>query len=550
MSFESALATLIVHSDVETQRLQVAVGTCVRDALDTTAIRVRAACGGTGSCGACVIKYLSGAVNPATLAEYQKLSATEREAGIRLACQIRVLGDAELLLEHPAHVSSWKSIAPEDLIPVEGQLPELQHAVYGLAVDLGTTHIRISLWNRKSGQRIANRSGFNPQSVFGADVLNRLNASLLSDNRSQEMAQLARQAVLEALRDILARDIGEVSPMLKEIGSVIITGNTAMLALLSLNGADQLLNPDNWQQPIDCLPLAHGTWQSEWNLPNAEIKLAPALAGFVGSDLTADIIGTRLTEDSGASLLVDIGTNTELALWDGHRLLVTSVPGGPAFEGVGIRNGMSAEQGAIYRVERMNDGHSLQLSTLGTATARGYCGSGLIDMIAILLETGTLKPSGRFSQNPGPDGFIAETGNPKTAVTPGDVDALQRAKAAIATAMKTLLTSCGLTWESIERLCVCGTFGRHLNIRHAQAIGLLPLLDNEKIELYANATLAGCERALLNDGISLFEHYAALTQVINLSYVPGYDDLYINNLRLRPIIMDTDLTFKAHPRNT
>lgn len=536
-SFDSNFATLIVHSGSETQRLQVAVGTCVRDALDTTSIRVRAACGGTGSCGACVINYLSGAVNLTTLAEYQKLSATERQEGIRLACQMRILGDTELVLEHPAHISGWKSIAPEDLIAVMGHLPELKHSIYGLAVDLGTTHIRISLWNRKTGQRIANRSGFNPQAVFGADVLNRLNAALLTETRSHELAQLARDAVIEALRDILARDIGEVSPMLKEIGSVIIAGNTAMLALLSRYGADQLLNPDNWQRPINCQPLAHGTWQSEWNLPNAEIKLVPALAGFVGSDLTADIIGTRLTESAGAGLLVDIGTNTELALWDGSRLLVTSVPGGPAFEGVGIRNGMSAEHGAIYRAERMIDSHAPKLSTLGAATAKGYCGSGLIDMIAILLETGLLKPSGRFSQNPGPDGFIADPDNSKTALMPSDVDALQRAKAAIATAMETLLTSAGLTWQNIERLCVCGAFGRHLNITHAQAIGLLPSMENGEIELYANATLAGCEIALLNEGEILFDHYASLTQVINLSYVPGYDDLYINNLRLRPFVM-------------
>jgi uncharacterized 2Fe-2S/4Fe-4S cluster protein (DUF4445 family) len=510
-------------------------GDSVRDILDTTDLRVRAACGGTGSCGACVVRLSQGEANPHTLAEYQKLTAEERQQGVRLACQLRPKGDAEIRLDHPAPPSHWKSIPAEDLAPPPGRLPNLERHIYGVAVDLGTTHIRVALWDRKRGQRIATRRGPNPQGVFGADVLNRLDAARARPERAAELARLARAAIVQAVRDILARDVGEVTPMLAEIGQVMLVGNTAMLALLTGRGGEVLLAPDNWERAIDCRPEHPDAWQAQWYMPNAAIALPDPIAGFIGSDLVADLIATRLMDGPPGSLLLDVGTNTEIALWDGRRLLVTSVPGGPAFEGVGIRFGMAAEPGAICRV-RATAGPTFACDTIAGAAARGYCGSGLADAVAVLLGAGVLKPSGRFAVAPGPEGYRLDPANPRSALTGGDVDAFQRAKAATAAAMAELLKLAGLGWRDLSRLVVCGAFGRTLDVTHAQAVGLLPAITPDRIELLADATLAGCERALLAEqGERLFARINGLAHAVNLSLIEGYDNGYIENLRLRPI---------------
>jgi uncharacterized 2Fe-2S/4Fe-4S cluster protein (DUF4445 family) len=529
---------LRVHSTANELHLPVVAGQSVRDLLDTTELRVRAACGGTGMCGACGIQLLNGASNPLTLAEYQKLTADERARGMRLACQLRPLGDMEILLEDPAPPSCWKSLPPEDLSPSPGSLPALVEHIYGVAVDLGTTHIRLALWDRKRGKRIATRHGPNPQGGFGADVLNRLSAAQASPAHAAELAKLARTAIIQAVRDILKRDVGEVTPMLAEIGTVIIVGNTAMLALLTGHGSDDLLAPDFWQLPVDYRLHDAPAWQAQWFMPHARIVLPGAVAGFVGSDLLADLLATRLTTGPAGSLLLDVGTNTEIALWDGQTLHITSVPGGPAFEAVGIRFGMAAEPGAICRVKTRSTAHGQAFicETIGATEPRGFCGSGLADAVAVLLAVGTLKPSGRFAVSPGAEGFRLDPANPRTAITGSDVDAFQRAKAATAAAIAALLKSAAMNWSDLQRLCVCGAFGRTLDIEHAQAVGLLPPIDPARIELAADATLAGCERALLTqEGETLFEEMGAKVHAINLSLLVEYEESYINHLRLEPV---------------
>jgi uncharacterized 2Fe-2S/4Fe-4S cluster protein (DUF4445 family) len=532
------MPTLLIHSATGEQRLEVATGQSVRDVLDVTELRVRAACGGTGTCGACVVKLIGGDVSAPTVAEYMKLTPEERAEGTRLACQLRIKGDAEILVDQPAPPSHWKSIPPENLITPTHHQPGLPAHIYGVAVDLGTTHIRVALWDRKRGKRIATRRGPNPQGAFGADVLNRLDAVRDRPERAAELAKLARTAIIQAVRDILARDVGEVTPMMAEIGEVLIVGNTAMLALLTGHGGADLVDPAYWQQAVDCRPPDLAAWQALWFMPHARIELPAPVAGFIGSDLIADLIATRLAEGPAGAMLIDVGTNTEIALWDGTHLHVTSVPGGPAFEGVGIRHGMPAEPGAICRVRPAGD--SFVCETIGGSAARGICGSGLADAIAVLLAQGKLKPSGRFAVPPGPEGFTLDPANPKSAITGIDIDAFQRAKAATAAAMAQLLLQANLHWNDLHRLCVCGAFGHTLDVAHAQAVGLLPPLDQARIELFADASLAGCEEALLNEnGMDQFAVLTAKTKTINLSLVSGYEDRYIDHLRLRPIQINT-----------
>jgi uncharacterized 2Fe-2S/4Fe-4S cluster protein (DUF4445 family) len=528
------MTKLTIHSAAGTHQIDVADGQTVRDALDITDWRIRAACGGIGSCGACVVQVKSGDVSPLTLPEYQRLNEPARAQGWRLACQLRLNGDTQIHTSHLAKVSPWRSIPAADLILQSFQHREISQYPYGVAVDLGTTHLRVTLWNLRTGQRIASRKGINPQDSFGADVLTRLDAALQHIEKAQKLSELVREAIINALRDMLAREVGEIKLMLPEIGQMTIVGNTAMLALLTSQGYADLLNPDFWQTQINCQPENYATWHAQWSLPNAKIEIFPPIAGFVGSDLTADLIATKLCDGANAAILLDVGTNTEIALWTGKKLLITSVPGGSALETVGIQNGMAAESGAIVHIKQNENG--LILETINHESARGFCGSGLVDAIAVLVATKALKPSGRFAQSTNGQGFALIANNPHTVIMGRDVDAFQRAKAAIGSAMETLLYLAEMTWTDIERLCVCGAFGKHLNIENAQALGLLPPISAEKIELNADASLAGCELALLSDeNFVLFEKIAANAQTFNLSLILDYEDRYINHLLLKPI---------------
>lgn len=528
------MAKLTIHSPAGSHQIDVAEGQTVRDALDATDWRVRAACGGVGSCGACVIQVKSGDVSPFTLPEYQRLDESARAKGWRLSCQLRLNGDTQIHTTHLAKASLWRSIPKTDLMPLSFQCQEISEHVYGMAVDLGTTHLRVTLWNRRTGQRIASRKGINPQECYGADVLTRLDFALQHPEKARKLSQLVRVAILKALRDMLAREVGEIKLMLSEIGQVTIVGNTAMLTLLTGQGYADLLNPDFWQTQIHCQPVDYEEWHAQWLLPHAKITVLPPVAGFVGSDLTADLVATKLCGSSNVAMLIDVGTNTEIALWTGKKLLITSVPGGSALESVGIQNGMPPESGAIFHIKQSENG--LLVETINNELARGFCGSGLVDAIAVLVATKVLKPSGRFAQSTGGAGFSLIADNPHTVIIGHDVDAFQRAKAAIASAMETLLNLAEITWADIERLCVCGAFGRHLNLENAQALGLLPPISLEKIELNADASLAGCELALLNeDNVVLFETITANAQTFNLSSIPSYEDRYINHLLLKPI---------------
>jgi len=326
--------------------------------------------------------------------------------------------------------------------------------------------------------------------------------------------------------------------MLAEIGRVVVVGNTAMLALATEYGSDALMRPDNWQRPIDYHPRDLAAWREHWYMPHAEIVVPGPVAGFVGSDLIANVIATRLDEGPTGSLLLDMGTNTEIALWDGETLHVTSVPGGPAFEGGSILYGMAAEPGAIRRVKTDQSARGFHCEVIGGGEAQGFCGSGLIDGIAMLLAKGIIKRSGRFVTSPGEEGFALDPDNPRTAITGKDIDTFQRAKAATAAAVMELLRQSDMDWSDITRLCVCGAFGHHLDIDHAQALGLLPSISSTLIELYADATLTGSELALLStDGNALFERAARRAHLVNLSLAAEYEDLYINNLPLCSIFV-------------
>jgi uncharacterized 2Fe-2S/4Fe-4S cluster protein (DUF4445 family) len=380
---------------------------------------------------------------------------------------------------------------------------------------------------------------------------------LCAAHESQQTAHILKRLVIDAIgvafMDVAMREgIG-----LEQVVKTIVAGNTAMLALLSGRNSHLLLQPSHWMREIDCLPENPGELAADWGInPKAIIEILPPLSGFVGSDLLAGILTTKLLESEPGTLLIDFGTNSEIALWDGECLSVTSAAGGPAFEGCGISCGIPAEPGAIYQVRELQNyrewsaetrgnsggstlrtnvsGLGLEFRTIDNEKPRGLCGSGIIDLIACLLRSGKLTSIGRFSDEVSGGSIVLLNGNHGPFfLTKRDVDVFQRAKAAISAAVRVLLSMAGMRSVELKRIHIGGAFGHFLDRENSIEIGLLPELSCDAIELCGNSALRGCEELLMaHHSTRVLMDLKAKARLINLAQFEEFDALFMEGLYL------------------
>jgi len=496
---------------------------------------VRSACRGNGACGLCLVQVEAGLVNERTRSERLVLSPEQRELNIRLACQLLPEGDLRVRIINPAEESNWREIPPAHLRCMPSQLASESdwgeaEATYGLAVDLGTTHISVTAWDLKRRARVFSRVGANPQTQYGADVITRLLAAKESPRRSRSIARIVLHALNEALLPVCESD--GFGPA--RVSKVVIVGNTAMIALLTETPSPGLLRSYTWSEPLERARSSFQAWSGVLGIPSsAKFAVIPPLAGFVGSDLLAGVLATRLTEEPG-SLLIDVGTNSEIALWDGTTLWVTSAAGGPAFESSATHCGIPAGIGAIHQVSFRPGSAELEYSVIGGGEAKGLCGTGMIDLIACLLAKGELTPTGKFTRSR-PDGFPVPRKNaPPLRLMSRDVDMFQRGKAAIGLGIRTVLAAARMNAGDLRRICIGGAFGTELDIRNAQAIGLLPQTSPTIVELCGNIALTGCERILLAadqaaSGLAMLRSRAT---TINLGLLPDFEVQFLESLYL------------------
>ncbi|MFH0880386.1 MAG: ASKHA domain-containing protein, partial [Lentisphaerota bacterium] len=520
------------------RRIPFDAGRSLRDILDATDIRVRSGCGGRGACGLCRVRIDAGEGGTPTPNERVYLDTDELDQGIRLACQVRPTRDLRIAILAPASKSLWRSLPDEagqrmrriSPFPWKDLPPEVSTPC-GVAVDLGTTHISLSFYELFSGKWLAGRYGLNPQMCYGSDVMTRLVTASGSPERARAMSGQVVAAIGEGLLDIAARE----GINLERVVRLTLVGNSAMLALLSGQNYDLLLQPSHWMSPVDCLPGRPDLWAVPLGIhPRAWIEVIPPLAGFVGSDLLAGVVSTHLIENGPGGLLIDFGTNSEIALWDGRVLRVTSAAGGPAFEGSGISCGAPAEPGAIHRVSLRNG--VLDFAVISDSEPRGLCGSGLVDLIAALVRSGGLTNKGQFAPDVPQGGFVLARGEQAIVLTKGDVDVFQRAKAAIGTGIQVLLTQAAMGYKDVRRIYVGGLFGRFLDVVNAQEIGLLPVIPPERVERCGNTALAGCAEVLLSFvAVQCLKDLKDQARIINLSCWPDFDDLFLTNLYLQPM---------------
>ena len=321
----------------------------------------------------------------------------------------------------------------------------------------------------------------------------------------------AMEGQLPKLRDQVRNAIGEL--LAKAGGAVdamVITGNTTMLYLLT----------DRDPTCLSAYPFEADTlFDRDWKLGDAAVYLPPCMNAYVGADITCAVLASGMCKGKTA-LLCDIGTNGELALWKDGTLYVTSTAAGPAFEGAGISCGCGSIPGAIDQA--WIEGGELWLHAIGDAAPVGLCGSGLIDVVAALLDLEWMDETGSLEDE---DVTLA----PGVTLLQKDIRAVQLAKAAIAAGIETLLEASGTDCKEVTKLYIAGGFGSHLDLQSAARIGLIPAELTDRVEIIGNAALAGAAQILLDqEKLQQARRIAANSRHWNLGGNPRFNEHYMN----------------------
>ena len=403
------------------------------------------------------------------------------------------------------------------------------------AFDLGTTTIAASLVDTVTGERLAVTGALNPQRRWGADVLARLSAASLPETLYAMRGALALE--MERMAEELLSQAGAASG---ELACVAVAGNPAMEHIaLALPVASLAYPPFRplFSAGKDVTTLDLG-WRRE--LP---AYLLPLPGGFVGGDLLAFLFGLGEGAVPG-TLYLDMGTNAEIALFDGERFLATSAAAGPAFEGGNLRCGMAAFPGAVSGVSIAGDRVTLQ--TIAGATPRGICGSGVLEAVAALVSRGIIEPTGRIRPSVEIESNLANrvqevNGIPAFVLhrdasglvylDQEDIRALQLAKGALRGGMEILLAKAGLTLEDISQVVLTGSFGAVLSPAVLKKVGIFSEKMVRITGFVREGALAGVERMLvLPDGRDRMESLAQKVRVIPLSGTPLFEKLFLANI--------------------
>ena len=297
-------------------------------------------CGGHGKCGKCRVT-VTGEVSDPTEDEKRALSPDELAEGIRLVCRVTVLGDCTVTTAEQGR----GQIVTHGAFPasMSGRTFDPAWSGYGAAIDIGTTTLAARLYDRE-GKLLSETSRLNPQSAWGADVISRMEAAMAGN--AGKIARITRRALDGMLTEMA--DAAEVETT--DIGSVVITGNTVMLHLLTETNVEPLTHAPFAAERLFGEVLTAKKLGLTTLAPDSPVYLPPCIAAFIGADTVTATLASDLREIPETALLCDIGTNGEMVLWHEGALYACSTAAGPAFEGAGISMGMSGRVGAIDRV--------------------------------------------------------------------------------------------------------------------------------------------------------------------------------------------------------
>ena len=453
------------------------------------ALNIPLDCGGKGRCGKCKV-YVSGQLSPLTQAETSLLTQEEIDAGCRLACQTEIEGEYVVHKTHKeddmviqtgfgavdSGISSSLSPAPSNHI--------------GVAVDIGTTTLAAYWYDLTCGQLIDQRSSANPQRIFGADVISRIERAMAGD--LMQLSAVLRRGILELLPEKWDR--------------LVLTGNTTMLYTLCGH------NPE---------PLSHAPFIADhtYGYEKDGVILAPCFSAYVGADLSTAALAAGLWKDGRLALdkptlLLDAGTNGEILLAANGHLYGCATACGPAFEGSQISCGLPSVPGAICHVKP-----DFSVETIGGKPPKGYCGSGILDVTAALLDSELLDETGFLDEWPEEATALPE-------LTQKDIREIQLAKSAIAAGCDALMHAAGVT--ELDTIYLAGGFGSQLNVESARRIGLIPPARNTVAignGAGYGAALLLLDPSLLNDLLSMKAQF----ELVELASDPYFSEAFMKH---------------------
>ncbi|MEM7084026.1 MAG: ASKHA domain-containing protein [Pseudomonadota bacterium] len=449
--------------------------------------------------------------------DFQRLcEALESEWGLTdLTCDLKVLQTLQPILRQ----GQWRvSVAVHSGSRIIAVWPEFKRAVFGVAVDVGSTTVAAHLVNLTTGDILGSDGLMNPQIRFGEDLMSRVSYVMMHPEGVGEMTDAIRTglkalvyALVDAHDDVTIDDVLELT----------IVGNPVMHHLIlgidpvELGGAPFALATD----------AAIELWATEIDLPvnpGARIYFLPCIAGHVGADSAAVVLSEAPQSSDELTLLVDLGTNAEIVLGNRERLLACSSPTGPAFEGAQISCGQRAAPGAIERVRINRDTLEPRFQVIGSdkwsdepgfaesiqgSGVTGICGSGIIEVVAEMFLAGIITVDGvvngalaaenaRIEEDERTYSYVLHDGDIRITVTQNDIRQIQLAKAALHAGVSLLMDHYGA--RDINRIRLAGAFGSHIDVKHAMVLGLIPDCELENVASVGNAAGKGALMALLN----------------------------------------------------
>lgn len=585
------------------QEVRVPPGVSVFDAASWNGLAIDSTCGGHGTCKKCKIQILEGEV-PISNLDIRAFSSEQLADGWRLACVARAnanlkvdipplstrpkaatVGVGRQVILRPAVQKRYVELAEPSLHDQAMDLERLQAAIddieftvdldvlktlptilrasrwkvtavinddvliavepgdttassYAVAFDLGTTTVVATLLDLVTGTPVAVKSMLNKQQPFGADVISRISATMMDKNA----LGLMQKAALETLNELVSEVCAESGLASANIYDLAIAGNATMMELLL--GIDP--------EPVGVAPFI--TVTRDWPVLRAsEIGLSvpsgarcyifPLFGAYVGGDIVAGALATGMDRDKRVRLLIDVGTNCEIVLSDGDKILATAAPAGPAFEAASISCGMRAADGAIEVIQVTTE--EVTLGVIGEVAPVGLCGSGLVDAVYALHKVGLIDDSGRFATNEVAQqiapaiaarlitrdneerAFVLawEDDQPSVYLSQRDVRELQFAKASIATGWRLLLDELGLTDDDVQQVLLAGSFGSYLSPASAIGIGLVPKLPVARIVSAGNVAGEGAKMVLLSQA----ERHGANALLAEVAYVELSDRADFND---------------------
>jgi len=539
--------------------IQVAAGTTILEAARRAGVLIESPCNAVGTCGKCKVKVERDSLAKIIQKGEHHLSPEEKAQGFVLSCQAYLQGDifVEVMKKEKTLpiLSQGKSLALaiQSLIKKEYSEKEkktlisagdeflgredgnTEKANYGVVVDIGTTTVVTSLVDIATGEELAVASALNPQSLHAQDVLSRIKFA-----SEKEGLETMHYDLLKEINRMLEEITQAVAVKKENIYEVVFSGNTCMLHLATK------VNPyllGKYPYTSELTGGSHlkaaqkGIHISPWGL----IYLPPIISAYLGADITSGVLATRLHEQKGTTLLVDIGTNGEMVLGVEGKLSAASTAAGPAFEGMNITCGMRAGNGAIELFNVEQDG-SITIKTIGETIAVGICGSGLLDLVGELVAYGVIDKNGRLRESadilpPLQERLVNQEGklvfqlSEKVFLSQKDVRQVQLAKGAIRAGVEFLLKGKDIQAAQVDRVLIAGSFGYHLRAKSLINIGLLPEEFTGKIEFIGNTSKSGGQAFLLNERYRKeMENLVKDIEVLELANDQDFEKVFLNCL--------------------